>query len=108
MSEAPGAPALLLEEQSRRWRRGECVPVEDYLARQPALHADAVLDLITNEVLLRREAGQAPRLEEYRARFPHLAEPLGPQFEVEGALDAAPSTVTHPPPAARVEELLLH
>jgi tRNA A-37 threonylcarbamoyl transferase component Bud32 len=94
---------MLLEEQSHRWRRGERVPVEDYLARQPGLHADAVLDLITNEVLLRQEAGEAPRLEEYERRFPHLAEPLRLQFEVESALGAAPSTVPHRPPDSRIE-----
>jgi predicted ATPase len=98
---------MLLEEQSRRWRRGERVPVENLLADRPALHADAVLDLITNEVLLRQEAGESPRLEEYLERFPDLAEPLRLQFEVKGALDAAPSAAAHPPPDARIEELLL-
>jgi serine/threonine-protein kinase len=44
-----------------------------------------VLDLIYNEVVLRKEAGESPRLEEYLRRFPHLAEPLELQFELEGA-----------------------
>jgi tetratricopeptide (TPR) repeat protein/tRNA A-37 threonylcarbamoyl transferase component Bud32 len=94
MSEAPRThlTQLLLEDQSDRWRRGERVPVEDLLAGQPHLQADpeAVLDLITNEVLLRQQAGETPLLEEYQLRFPHLAEPLRLQFEVEQALHKGP------------------
>jgi formylglycine-generating enzyme required for sulfatase activity/tRNA A-37 threonylcarbamoyl transferase component Bud32 len=88
MSEAPGEPdtQLLLDDQSSRWQRGERVPAEDYLARYPRLHAEALLDLITNEVLLRQQAGETPCLEEYQQRFPHLAEVLRVQFAVERAI----------------------
>jgi hypothetical protein len=76
-SEVPGEPLMqsLLEDQSRRWQRGERVLVESYLAQQPGLQGDpeAALDLITNEVLLRRQAGEVPRLEEYLQRFPEWA-----------------------------------
>jgi eukaryotic-like serine/threonine-protein kinase len=79
---------LLLRHQSRAWRRGERAPVEDYLAQQPGLRddAEAVLDLIYNEILHREEAGESPPLEEYLRRFPELAPQLQLQFEVEGAL----------------------
>jgi YD repeat-containing protein len=102
MSEAPGphATQALLEDQSERWRRGERVPVEDLLAGRPRLwgDAEAVLDLITNEVLLRQQAGEAPLLEEYQRRFPHLAEPLRLQFEVEQAFQGSgPVRNTLPP-----------
>jgi serine/threonine protein kinase len=82
-------PALLLEEQTSCWRRGERVAVEDLLARRPGLGADGLLDLITNEVLLRQQAGETPLLEEYLRRFPDLAEPLRMQFEVERAIHAS-------------------
>jgi tetratricopeptide (TPR) repeat protein/tRNA A-37 threonylcarbamoyl transferase component Bud32 len=83
--------ALLLAYQRRAWRRGERAAVEAYFAQYPALAADAeaVLDLIYQEVLLREQAGESPRLEEYRRRFPHLAPQLELQFEVEGALGPA-------------------
>ena len=83
----PAVLALLLGHQRRAWRRGERAPVEDYLAQQPGLRddAEAVLDLIYNEILLREEVGESPRLEEYLGRFPHLAPQLELQFEVEGA-----------------------
>ena len=59
-----------------------------YLRQYPALQsdADALLDLIYNEVFLREQAGDRPRLEEYRQRFPHLAAELQIQFEVHRAI----------------------
>jgi serine/threonine-protein kinase len=110
-SRAADDPALatLLEDQQSRWQRGERLPVEAYLQRHPALTGDreAVLELILHEVLLRLERGETPALGEYQQRFPHLAEPLALQFEVENALaspalaSAPPATVHDlPPPAA--------
>jgi WD40 repeat protein/Flp pilus assembly protein TadD len=92
---SPGVQTLLVDQQSR-WQRGERASVEDYLARQPDLQNDpeALLDLITHEVLLRRQAREKPQLEEYQRRFPRLAEALARQFEVEGAIDDA--TLFHP------------
>src|SRR5262245_53571015 len=87
------APSLLslLVWQRECWRRGERVGVEQVLSRHPAARpdADALLDLIYNEVVLREEAGESPRLDEYVARFPALAEPLRVQFEVDDALGSA-------------------
>jgi eukaryotic-like serine/threonine-protein kinase len=112
---AGGGPALgdLLVEQRRRWQHGERVLAETLLERQPSLRAeaDAVLDLVYNEKVLRERAGETPRLDEYVARFPHLATQLGDLFEMDAALEAAdllPSTgqatlvpsPDRPPPAA--------
>jgi hypothetical protein len=46
----------LLDDQSRCWRAGQVLRVEDYLAAQPALrnHPDVLLDLIEHEALLRQ------------------------------------------------------
>jgi serine/threonine protein kinase/tetratricopeptide (TPR) repeat protein len=80
----------LLDEQSRRWRRGEGLAVEDYLRRQPSLQdePELLLDLIYHEVALRTRRGESPRLDEYLARFPHLAAPLRDLFEVHRLLCA--------------------
>jgi WD40 repeat protein/predicted Ser/Thr protein kinase len=77
----------LQEEQRDRWQRGEHVLVE-HLERYPEVQGDAeaLLDLIYHEILLLEQSGDVPRLEEYLARFPHLARPLRDQFEVHGAL----------------------
>jgi serine/threonine protein kinase/Flp pilus assembly protein TadD len=82
----PSAP--LLDEQNRRWREGDCVPVEVYLGQHPWLRSDAesLLDLIYNEIRLREELGETPELDDYCRRFPELAGGLAVQFEVHRAL----------------------
>jgi serine/threonine-protein kinase len=86
-SDAPALTALLVDQQSR-WQQGKGVLVEAILDEQPVLRGDdeAVLHLILHEVLLRSEAGEGVALAEYQQRFPHLAEQLALQFEVEQAL----------------------
>jgi WD40 repeat protein len=78
----------LLQEQRQRWQQGECVPVEVLLQRLPGqpAHAEAVLDLIYQEFLLREERGEQPQPAEYLRRFPHLADQLQIQFAVDRAL----------------------
>src|SRR5262245_31851790 len=92
MSETP--VTLLRAELRQRWQRGDRVPVEAYLERLTALRADgeAVLDLIYQEILLRQEAGEAPRLEAYLARFPQLAGQLRLLFQVHEGLANSEST----------------
>ena len=55
----------------QRWQRGEGVLVEAYLEAYPALGSDteAVLDLIYNEFVLRRERGELLTFDEYMARM---------------------------------------
>src|SRR5689334_2194529 len=79
----PAWPALHSDQQ-RRWRRGERVLVEEYLRLEPHLGRDpeAILDLLCDEVVLREECGETPRLEEYLQRFPQFAGQLGAQWEV--------------------------
>src|SRR5262245_49580838 len=94
MSDSPTGPGPqpslveLLVEQRQAWQRGRRVPVEEIVGRCPHLrdNAEAVLDLIYNEIVLREQAGEKPRLEEYVARFPHLSDQLNVQFELEDGL----------------------
>lgn len=78
----------LLDDQRRRWRAGEPLPVEEYLTKHPALRDDpeGLLDLIHNEVVLREEQGESPGTTEYETRFPTLAAPLGALFEAHTAI----------------------
>jgi formylglycine-generating enzyme required for sulfatase activity len=99
----PALTALLVDQQSR-WQQGKGVFVEAYLDRQPWLRTDdeAMLELILREVLLRCQAGEAPALAEYQRRFPHLAEQLARQFEVEDFIAKATvlsGTAIHEAPA---------
>jgi serine/threonine protein kinase/tetratricopeptide (TPR) repeat protein len=78
-------------DQRDRWQQGEPVLVEDYLERHPELQADSegVLQLLTNEVILRQERHETPRLEEYVRRFPHFTPQLRDLFEVCAALGSS-------------------
>jgi serine/threonine protein kinase len=78
----------LLSDQRSRWGRGERVRAEEYVRQHPGLLADAerLLDLVYNEIYLREKAGDNPRLDEYLARFPDLADSLRLQFEIHGAI----------------------
>jgi putative methionine-R-sulfoxide reductase with GAF domain len=78
----------IVADQRRRWRAGEHTLIEAYLVEQPDLQSNrqSVLDLVSNEVLLREEQGERPGLTEYVARFPHLATELASQFEVDAAI----------------------
>src|SRR5258708_6513046 len=79
----------LLDDQAARWQRGERVLVETYLARQTALQTatKAVMDLILNEALLRRQCGETLQLQEYLERFPQWADQLRSRFEVERLIE---------------------
>src|SRR5262249_23254443 len=85
----PPDSEFLLADQRARWERGDRVPVEHFVERQPALRddSDTLLDLIYAEVLLRRQAGDRPELAEYLGRFPALADAIRMQFEVDAALE---------------------
>ncbi|QDU60475.1 Serine/threonine-protein kinase PrkC [Planctomycetes bacterium Pan216] len=93
-SEDGGLAFLLLADQLSRWTKGSGARVEDYLARYRSLHhqREALLELIAGEYFLRRRDGEAPEIEEYRARFPQFADELPIQLELldmmaDGRLD---------------------
>jgi hypothetical protein len=91
------AAAVLAADQWQRWQARERVPAEDYLARHPAVAADAeaALLLVYGEFLAREELGEAPSPPEYLARFPRYAEALRRQLDFHAAVEAP--TVMHPP-----------
>jgi len=81
----------LLLDQSESWRRSQPVAVEAYLQQHPGLagDADSVLDLVYNEIFLRSSRGEQPGPDEYRRRFPHLADQIDIQFQLHQAIDPA-------------------
>jgi hypothetical protein len=82
VTEVVGLLTLLKADQRGRWQLGESVRVESYLDQHPQLRTDtqALLDLIGNEILLRRERGDHPSLAEYLQRFGEFEEPLRQWF----------------------------
>jgi serine/threonine protein kinase len=84
-----GLAAVLRVDQSERWRLGERPTAEEYLGQHPAVaqDAEAALDLIYNEFVLREQQGDRPTIDEYVARFPEHAAALRAQIGVHQALD---------------------
>jgi serine/threonine-protein kinase len=74
----------LLGEQIDDWNKGTPHPVRDYLGRRPNLlgRSDVIVELVTQEFLLRQRRGETPRPEDYVADFPELSESLQRRFEV--------------------------
>src|SRR3954462_12634862 len=73
--------AILCIDQRQRWQAGERVPAEDYLRDGYGLTVETTADLAYQEFLLREELGEKPSAEEFRQRFPQVAELLGMQIE---------------------------
>jgi hypothetical protein len=91
------AKVLRVDQRERRLA-GERVPAESYLQRFPALRAsaEAAVDLIYGEFLLRERDGERPTVEEYRQRFPEHAATLQAQIELHRAMAAEPGADTLP------------
>jgi predicted Ser/Thr protein kinase len=92
------AAAVLRVDQFQRWQAGERVPAESYLRRHPALRAEAeaAVDLVYAEFLLREQLGERPEVAEYERRFPEYADVLRAQAELHRAM--ASERATAPPP----------
>jgi hypothetical protein len=99
---------LVSVDQTERWRRGEHVPAETYLAELPTLAADTghSLLVIYGEMLQRARRGEAPDLTEYVRRFPrfapwlsvplHLRTSFGPALPPPPESDAVPGVPAVP------------
>ena len=93
----PGRQQLvdqLCDDQVKRWRAGQRVPAESYLALYPSLqdHTESALELIYGEFLLREEMGESPQVEEFQWRFPRFAARLQKQLDLHGVLMSTDST----------------
>ncbi|MFO0864863.1 MAG: serine/threonine-protein kinase [Gemmataceae bacterium] len=80
------------------------VSPEAFFAARPHLRSnrEAMLDVLYNDMLLRRGRGENPSANDYQERFPELAVDLRMQFEVDALFDEptsqAPSSIGHAEP----------
>ncbi|MFO0818121.1 MAG: protein kinase [Pirellulales bacterium] len=90
----------LRDEQLERWRKGDCVTIEQLQSERPddfqTLGEEGLLDLIYGEILLREEAGQQSTVDQFIQRFPSLADAIGRQFTVHEALSESSLWPTMP------------
>ena len=79
----------LFRQLTAGWQAGERVFVEALLAKQvvaPVLDSGRLLELIFHEIEIRDQQADSPQLEEYRQRFPQLAEDLETDWALRRAL----------------------
>src|SRR5260370_32678745 len=87
-------PARLAEElrgeQRQGWEAVDRAGAETHLQQHPELQdgPEWARELVSPEVVLRQQQGEAPPLEEYLQRFPQFAVQLKPLFDVHRALEA--------------------
>lgn len=97
----------LLDDQRRRWLRGETHLVEQYLDEDPSLASDneVVVDLIYQEFVLRSEREGRPDAEEYLRRFPRYWAQLEPQLNFLRAVQSVTAKMTWAPRAAAATQV---
>ena len=78
---------VVMVDQRERWRRSIGVSAESYFERFPRLKDDleSALGVVYGEILAAIETRVQPKLGDYQARFPFLAEMLAMQWEVHDA-----------------------
>ncbi len=98
--------AVLRVDQRQRWLIGQRIPAEQYLQAYPAVATDqeAALDLVSAELRLREELGEAVAHEAFFQRFPSLADELRQQHEFGKAVQPIPPACPPGPPVRESAE----
>jgi hypothetical protein len=80
---------VLRVDQRQRWNAGERILAESYFERFPDVcaDADAAVDVLFQEFLLRQQTGECPDSKEYADRFPAYADMLESQIALQSALN---------------------
>ncbi|MFO0864592.1 MAG: FHA domain-containing serine/threonine-protein kinase [Gemmataceae bacterium] len=80
---------VICDRQRSDWERGDRKMAEAYmeLLSPPLRTPEAKLELIAGEAAMRQKRGEKPTLEEYRRRFPSMADVL--EFALEAELTGA-------------------
>src|SRR5262245_9556804 len=91
---------LVRDDQRRRWEAGRPTLLEEYLRTRGGLEArpEVLRELVAHEWQLRARFGPPPSADEFRARFPALAELFN---ELTLASGGDPSDSRGPTPADR-------
>jgi serine/threonine protein kinase/tetratricopeptide (TPR) repeat protein len=99
----------LAEEMAAAWRRGECPPAEEFLARHPELcdHPAAAVRLIYEEFCIRQEASQEITSEEVVRRFPRWRADLEALLDCHCLLQPRAATPTFPGVGEMLGDFLL-
>jgi serine/threonine protein kinase/Flp pilus assembly protein TadD len=107
-----GAFALvqrLAEQMVERWRWGERPLAEEFLERHPELskQPEAAIELIYEEICLRREYGQASATPDVLERFPQWRAQLQVLLDCHELLEQAPAAHDFPEPGESLGDFQL-
>src|SRR5262245_44980437 len=82
-----------------RWQHGERAHIERYFVQFAELGPVQLLDLLSQEALVRKEHGDPFLLDEFAARFPDRADELRnwPEFSVLNRIESRPEHSPQPP-----------
>lgn len=98
---------ILCSDQIERWRAGDRMSVERYLAEYPVLASDeeALFELVYGEFAVRDSLGESPTIDEYTERFPRFAERFSRQAAIHRAFlsDLPDDLPDEEPPVAITE-----
>jgi serine/threonine protein kinase/Flp pilus assembly protein TadD len=99
----------LAQEMAERWRQGERPLAEHFLARHPELRAqpEAAVDLIYEEVCLRRQLGEGITDAELAGRFPQWRPQLQVLLQFHQLLEANLAAPPFPAPGESVGDFAL-
>jgi tetratricopeptide (TPR) repeat protein len=95
----------LCADQIRRWRSGQRIPAEAYLALHPTFQSagEPAFEVVYNEFMLRESIGESPTLVEFLWRFPKLEPLLRRQLSFHRVLANDDKTKPDDPPPDRNE-----
>ena len=87
-------------DQHRRWQAGERPAAEGYVKRFSGIcvDADAVVDIVFHEYVLRERLGERPTAKEFADRFPAYAHALEGQIRFHHLLKESDSLLARPSP----------
>ncbi len=95
--EGDAAAAHLADALANRWRQGDCLPVEDFLALHHLQDQPEIgVPLIYEEMCLRRELGRQATPEEYLGRFPQWRRELEMLLQCHDLFEARPAAPLFP------------
>jgi serine/threonine protein kinase len=95
-----GGQALVRLVES--WERGEPVSIDELLVEYPSIDKAAVVELIYEEMHLKREAGIDVRTAEVIGKYPQYADPLRAVLEFDRLLDHTGGRGRFPRPGERL------
>ncbi len=97
-----GANSVAMVRLVESWERGDPIPVAELIAGMTRIDSSTAVELIYEEMHLKRDAGIEVRTSEVVRQFPEYSEPLRAVMQFDRLLDAAGARRRFPNPGERL------